>query len=198
MRSNDRWTNEHVTPGQDPREIDRERSEPEAVERILVEGHLQHADQDTSGDGGEMGTSSSTRDPFPRDERPGDAHDATVDTQAERGRPVDPDGDISPVPGAFQVEDTASAHDPTTRQQGPYAAEHARGDLTDAAPAGTREHAEAAGLRGEVPGEPDVSDGRFEQPRSTAQVARQQTVEQDQGDVGDESQEKLLRSSDDD
>lgn len=68
-RSEGRWTDDDVTPGQDPREIDKERQDPAYVEYIQEHGAVTNAEDET---GVEMGTSATTRDPYPRDDRPAD------------------------------------------------------------------------------------------------------------------------------
>lgn len=56
----DRWTKADVTPGEDPREIDEERADPQAVAAAQEGRHVRHADQ-VADPANEMGTSS-TRD----------------------------------------------------------------------------------------------------------------------------------------
>jgi hypothetical protein len=55
-----RWTKEGGTPGEDPREIDREQVNPEFVRRLQEKRQVTHGDQETDD---EMGTSSTTYDP---------------------------------------------------------------------------------------------------------------------------------------
>ncbi len=66
----DRLTKEGVTPGQDPREIDEERADPEQVAAMQVERPVRHADQ-LSEPADQMGTSSTTEidagDPLERE-----------------------------------------------------------------------------------------------------------------------------------
>lgn len=54
-----RLTKEDVTPGQDPREIDEERADPEHVAAAQAERYIRHADQ-LSAPADQMGTSSTT------------------------------------------------------------------------------------------------------------------------------------------
>jgi len=56
----DRWTKADVTPGEDPREIDEERADPEAVAAAQENRYVRNADQ-VAEPATEMGTSS-TRD----------------------------------------------------------------------------------------------------------------------------------------
>lgn len=53
-----RLTKEGVTPGEDPREIDEERADPEAVAAAQEGRYVRHADQ-VAEPANEMGTSSS-------------------------------------------------------------------------------------------------------------------------------------------
>lgn len=59
-----RWTKEGATPGEDPREIDREQSDPERTARLRERRQVTHVEQET--DSAEMGTSSTTYDPTER------------------------------------------------------------------------------------------------------------------------------------
>lgn len=63
-----RWTKEDATPGEDPREIDREQSDPERAERLRKRRHVTHAEQETDPEetGGNFGTSTTTHDPTER------------------------------------------------------------------------------------------------------------------------------------
>jgi hypothetical protein len=54
-----RWTKEPPTPGEDPREIDQERTDPDIAEHEQAHRQITHAEQET---GSEMGTSSTTYD----------------------------------------------------------------------------------------------------------------------------------------
>jgi hypothetical protein len=54
-----RWTKEPPTPGEDPREIDQERTDPDLAHHEQVHRQITHAEQET---GPEMGTSSTTYD----------------------------------------------------------------------------------------------------------------------------------------
>lgn len=65
-----RFTREGVTPGEDPREIDAERADPESVAAEQSERYVRHADQLSTPES-QMGTSSTTDieadDPLERD-----------------------------------------------------------------------------------------------------------------------------------
>lgn len=54
-----RWTKEPPTPGEDPREIDRERADSDIAHHEQVHRQITHAEQET---GPAMGTSSTTYD----------------------------------------------------------------------------------------------------------------------------------------
>lgn len=58
-----RWTKEPPTPGEDPREIDQERADPDVAEHEQAHRQITHVEQET---GSEMGTSSTTYDPTAR------------------------------------------------------------------------------------------------------------------------------------
>lgn len=58
-----RWTKEGTTPGEDPREIDREQEDPERAEQLRERRQVTHEEQETES---EMGTSSTTYDPTDR------------------------------------------------------------------------------------------------------------------------------------
>jgi hypothetical protein len=54
-----RWTKEPPTPGEDPREIDQERADPDLAHHEQADRQVTHAEQETDS---EMGTSSTTYD----------------------------------------------------------------------------------------------------------------------------------------
>ncbi len=60
-----RWTKEGATPGEDPREIDREQVNPEYVRRLQERRPVVHPDEESEDE--EMGTSSSSHDPTERE-----------------------------------------------------------------------------------------------------------------------------------
>jgi hypothetical protein len=59
-----RWTKEGATPGEDPREIDREQINPEYVRRLQERRAVTHRDEETDD---EMGTSATSHDPTERE-----------------------------------------------------------------------------------------------------------------------------------
>lgn len=66
--SEDRWVREGAAAGQDPRDIDAELQDADAVAAKQRQRAQQHADPEHElGPDQQMGTSSTTRDPHPRD-----------------------------------------------------------------------------------------------------------------------------------
>lgn len=59
-----RWTKEGTTPGEDPREIDREQADPEHAARLRERRQVTHDEQESESE--MMGTSSTTYDPTER------------------------------------------------------------------------------------------------------------------------------------
>ena len=59
-----RWTKESPAPGEDPREIDREKADPDLADHERLHRQITHIEQET---GSEMGTSSTTHDPTERE-----------------------------------------------------------------------------------------------------------------------------------
>ena len=62
-QGSNRWTRGDVTPGEDPREIDREQTDAETVDYVQKHRTVVNAEDET---GDELGTSSTTHDPTER------------------------------------------------------------------------------------------------------------------------------------